>query len=104
MGKPKINEILGKKRDVAYPPMDRLLKIIPNRYILVNIIARRARDLTNGIVEPLVECDPAKDSPIDIAIAELLSGQIQPELPTHSYRELMEYPEEGWIEVRVDEE
>lgn len=104
MVKPKINEILGRKRDAAHPPLDRLLKVIPNRYILVNIIARRARDLTNGIVEPLVECDPAQDSPIDIAIAELLSGQIQPELPTSTYRELMEYPEEGWMEVRVDEE
>ncbi|MHA2610085.1 MAG: DNA-directed RNA polymerase subunit omega [bacterium JZ-2024 1] len=46
MKNPHIDEILGKgKRGPAYPNLERLLKIIPNRYILVNVISQRARDI-----------------------------------------------------------
>ncbi|MGH8103955.1 MAG: DNA-directed RNA polymerase subunit omega [bacterium] len=102
--KPRISDILGKRRGGGvHTPMDRLLEIVPNRYLLVNVIARRARDITNGLAEPLVEFDPVHDSPIDIAIAELLSGQITSDPPTTTYRQMMEEEQNIWSEVKIDE-
>ncbi len=45
MNKPHIDEFLKGKRGAAYPHLEHLLKIIPNRYILANVISQRARDL-----------------------------------------------------------
>lgn len=102
MTKPHINEILGTNRDAAHPSLDKLLEKIPNRYILVNVIAKRARDIRNGSM-PLVECDPENDNPIDIAIAEVLAGRITYVPPEMTYRQLMDFDPGDWPEVRLDE-
>lgn len=102
--KQRVVDILGKRRGGTYhAPLDRLLDVIPNRYLLVNVLARRARDITNGLAEPLVDFDPAFDSPIDIATAELLSGQITGAPPSMSYRQIMEEEQNIWSEVKIDE-
>jgi DNA-directed RNA polymerase subunit omega len=102
MTKPRIEEILGPNRDAAHPSLDRLLEKIPNRYILVNVIAKRARDIRNGSL-PLVECDPENEDPIDIAIAEVLAGLITYVPPEQTHRELMDSESTEWQEVRLDE-
>ena len=102
--KPRISDILGKRHGSSTQvPVDRLLEIIPNRYLLVNVLSRRARDITNGLAEPLVEFDPAHDTAIDIATAELLSGQITSDIPTQTYRHIMEEEQNIWSEVKIDE-
>ncbi len=100
--KKSIDEILGKDRHPATPPLEKLLEIVPNRYLLVNIIAKRAHDLHEG-ADPLIECDPERDSPIDIAIAELLAGKIAPIQPEKTYEELMSTEDVEWEEVELDE-
>jgi DNA-directed RNA polymerase omega subunit len=50
------------------------LERIPQRYLLVNAMAMRIRQLQGG-VEPLVE--PANLSLFDIALKEIVQGKIQ---------------------------
>lgn len=50
------------------------LKVIPQRYLLVNAMAMRIRQLQGG-VEPLV--DPENLSLFDIALKEIVEGKIQ---------------------------
>ena len=50
------------------------LEVIPQRYLLVNAMAMRIRQLQGG-VEPLV--DPANLSLFDIALKEIVQGKIQ---------------------------
>jgi len=49
------------------------LKVIPQRYLLVNAMAMRIRQLQGG-VEPLVE--PEDLSLFDIALKEIVEGKI----------------------------
>jgi DNA-directed RNA polymerase subunit omega len=102
MAKPHIDEILGANRDAAHPSLDRLLEKIPNRYILVNVIAKRARDIRNGSL-PLVDCDADNENPIDIAVAEVMSGRITYVPPEQSYRDMMDFDPSAWPEVHLDE-
>lgn len=50
------------------------LQVIPQRYLLVNAMAMRIRQLQGG-VEPLV--DPENLSLFDIALKEIVEGKIQ---------------------------
>jgi DNA-directed RNA polymerase subunit omega len=50
-----------------------LLKIVPNRYRLVQAVAKRARQLNEGAT-PLVEC--GTENPLTIAMHEIAEGKI----------------------------
>ena len=58
---------------MLYPPMASLLKNIPSRYLLVNVVAKRARQIatdaeTNGIT--------LEDKPVTLAIREVAEGKL----------------------------
>ena len=58
---------------MLYPPMSELLKHIPNRYLLVNVVARRARQIAseaeaNGVA--------LEDKPVTLAIREVADGKL----------------------------
>ena len=49
---------------MLYPAMNKLTEYIPNRYMMVNVVARRARQ-----IEPLPE------KPVTMAIGEVAEGK-----------------------------
>lgn len=58
---------------MLYPPMADLLKNIPSRYLLVNVVAKRARQIAidaelNGIT--------LEDKPVTLAIREVAEGKL----------------------------
>ena len=58
---------------MLYPAMNILTSYIPNRYMLVNVVARRARqiaDLADQANEPLTE------KPVTTAIREVSEGKL----------------------------
>jgi DNA-directed RNA polymerase subunit omega len=60
------------------PPIESLLARIPNKYLLVMIAARRARELRSGQL-PLVDVD--SQNPVTIALEEVAAGRVGPEFP-----------------------
>ena len=56
---------------MLYPAMADLLKHIDSRYLLVNVIARRARQIS---IEAETEHIPLEDKPVTIAIHEVADG------------------------------
>lgn len=58
---------------MLYPPMSELLKHIPSRYLLVNVVARRARQIAHE-AEDLGEKLDIK--PVTLAIQEVADGKI----------------------------
>ncbi len=77
-----------------------LLHLVPNRYKLVQAVAKRARQLNDGATA-LVECESA--NPLSIAIQEIASGAIHLEdAPVEP--EEGEVPEEKSEEKEEDEE
>ena len=57
---------------MLYPPMSELLKIINSRYLLVNFVARRSRDLSERAYE---KGEPLGGKPVSIAIHQLADGE-----------------------------
>ena len=57
---------------MLYPPMSELLKHIPSRYLLVNAVARRARQIAAEAEENHVELE---DQPVTVAIREVAEGK-----------------------------
>ena len=58
---------------MLYPAMNKLTSVVPNRYLLVNVVARRARqiaELADETGERLAE------KPVTIAINEVANGQL----------------------------
>ena len=58
---------------MLYPAMNKLTANIPNRYLLVNVVARRARQIaieaeSNGIA--------LEDKPVTLAIHEVADGEL----------------------------
>ncbi|MDR5684057.1 MAG: DNA-directed RNA polymerase subunit omega [Armatimonadota bacterium] len=58
------------------PPIETLLARIPNKYLLVMVAARRARELRSGQL-PLVDVD--SQNPVTIALEEIAAGRVEPE-------------------------
>lgn len=58
---------------MLYPAMADLLKHIDSRYLLVNVIARRARQIS---IEAEAEHIPLEDKPVTIAIHEVADGKL----------------------------
>jgi len=57
---------------LLYPAMKDLLKNVPSRYLLVNVVAHRARELSRNGNE-----DGPVDKPVTSAIHEVADGIIQ---------------------------
>lgn len=58
---------------MLYPPMSELLTHIDSRYLLVNVVARRARQLS---IEAREYGDELPDKPVTIAIREVADGNL----------------------------
>ena len=58
---------------MLYPPMSELLKKIDSRYLLVNVVARRARQIS---IESEQFHEPLSEKPVTIAIQEVADGEL----------------------------
>lgn len=58
---------------MLYPPMSDLLKQIDSRYLLVNVVARRARQIS---IEADKRQEILSDKPVTLAIREVANGDL----------------------------
>ncbi len=58
---------------MLYPPMSDLLKNIPSRYLLVNVVAKRARQIA---IEAEANQVALEDKPVTLAIREVADGSL----------------------------
>ena len=57
-------------------PMNQLLKQVPSRYMLVNVVAQRARQIATEAEEMELSLE---DKPVTIAIREVAEGHLHME-------------------------
>lgn len=62
---------------MLYPPVPKMLKSVSNRYLLVNVIARRARQVAIEAEEFHV---PMEKKPVSQAIDEIADGLLTAEI------------------------
>ena len=55
------------------PPMNQLLKQVPSRFMLVNVVAQRARQVASEAEDAGLSLD---DKPVTIAIREVADGKL----------------------------
>ena len=60
----------------ALSPMNKLLEEIPSRYMLVNVVAQRARQIANEAEESGTSLE---DKPVTLAIREVAEGKLTPQ-------------------------
>ena len=66
---------------MLYPAMNKLTGYIPNRYMMVNVVARRARQIAEQADE---EGYPLCEKPVTTAINEVAAGKLTAEnIDTH---------------------
>ena len=58
---------------MLYPPMSELLKYVDSRYLLVNVVARRARQMS---IEAEQEGCSLEEKPVTLAIREVADGKL----------------------------
>lgn len=58
---------------MLYPPMSELVDKVGSRYQLVNLVARRARDVSSEAEEKQI---PLEKKPVSIAIDEVYTGKL----------------------------
>ena len=58
---------------MLYPPMSQLLKNVDSRYLLVNVVARRARQIS---IEAEQEGYALEQKPVTLAIREVADGAL----------------------------
>ena len=64
---------------MLYPAMNELLKKVPNRYSLVNVAAKRARDIAQEAAEnPDIHLT---EKPVSLALADIINDKIVPVEP-----------------------
>ena len=61
---------------MLYPPMNELLAEIPSRYMLVNVVAQRARQIASEAEDAGM---PLDDKSVSIAIREVAEGKLTPQ-------------------------
>ena len=59
---------------MLYPAMTKLTEHIPNRYMMVNVVARRARQIAQ---EAEVNGEPLEEKPVTLAIHEVADGLLK---------------------------
>ena len=60
---------------MLYPAMSKLNEYIPNRYMLVNVVARRAREIAETAEE---RGEILTEKPVTMAIYEVAEGKVVP--------------------------
>ena len=63
---------------MLYPSLQSLLKQVNSRYLLVNIIARRARDISTYAGE---RDETSDEKPVSRAIEEIAAGELRVTVP-----------------------
>ena len=58
---------------MLYPPVAQLLKNADSRYLLVNVVARRARQIA---IEAEQFHEPLEEKPVTLAIREVAEGKL----------------------------
>ena len=58
---------------MLYPAMNKLTEYVPNRYMLVNVVARRARQIAEDAEENGIRLD---DKPVTMAVHEVAEGKL----------------------------
>ncbi len=58
---------------MLYPSMSKLLKEVNGRYLLVNLTARRAREIAEYAEEERIELS---EKPVSLAIEEIANGNL----------------------------
>ena len=58
---------------MLYPAMNKLTSYVPNRYMLVNVVARRARQIAENAEEIGEHRD---EKPVTMAINEVAEGKL----------------------------
>lgn len=58
---------------MLYPPMSELLNYVDSRYLLVNVVARRARQIS---IEAEQEGYALEQKPVTLAIREVAEGKL----------------------------
>ena len=58
---------------MLYPAMSKLLDHVPSRYMLVNVVARRARQIAQTAED---EGYPLSEKPVTLAIREVADGLV----------------------------
>ena len=58
---------------MLYPAMNKLTSYVPNRYMLVNVVARRARQIAENAEEI---GDHLDEKPVTLAINEVAEGKL----------------------------
>jgi len=59
---------------MLYPTMPELLKNIESRYMLVNVIAKRAREIAQDAED---EGEQLNEKPVSLAIQEIADGKLK---------------------------
>lgn len=59
---------------MLYPSMSDLIKQVNNRYMLVNVIAQRSREIA---MDAEASCEPLARKPVSYAIDEIAAGKIK---------------------------
>lgn len=57
---------------MLYPAMNKLTEYVPNRYMMVNVVARRARQIA---IEAEVQGERLSEKPVTLAIHEVAEGK-----------------------------
>ena len=58
---------------MLYPAMNKLTSYVPNRYMLVNVVARRARQIADAAD---AAGEPLDEKPVTMAINEVAQGRL----------------------------
>lgn len=58
---------------MLYPPIAELLQHVESRYLLVNVVARRARQIS---IEAEMNHEPLTEKPVTLAIREVADGKL----------------------------
>ena len=68
-----MSSIATEKKGMIYPAMDKLKAHIPNRYMLVNVVARRARQIAESAE---MNGEHLTEKPVTLAIHEVADGKL----------------------------
>jgi len=58
---------------MLYPAMNKLTSFVPNRYMLVNVVARRARQIASDAED---QGEILEEKPVTMAINEVAEGKL----------------------------
>ncbi|MBR6426132.1 MAG: DNA-directed RNA polymerase subunit omega [Oscillospiraceae bacterium] len=58
---------------MLYPPVSKLLEHVDSRYLLVNVVAHRARQIS---IESQITETPLTEKPVTLAIREVADGDL----------------------------